>query len=138
MDLPGPDAIRRLLRHLPTFQRPSEELWREGGGQRLPDGSITFPYAIYVLEVEAFLADLGTLGFIVPFDWPRWTEGRRMLERPELIAEASLEDCVKLFTMVIRSARFSWGESYDLGRGIFRLILERLARLVADAEPPRD
>lgn len=132
MELPGLDAIRRLLRHVPTFRRPPTELWREAGNERLPDGSITMPYAEYVPEVDAFLRDLAALGFIVAFDWPRWTEGERMVLEPDLIADASLEDCVKLFTAIVRSARFTWGEGYLLERGIFRLILERLERLVAE------
>lgn len=130
MQLPSQDAIRTLLRHLTTFRRPPRQLWREAGGEQLPDGSVTFPYAVYVPEVEAFLSDLGALGFIVPFDWPRWIEGKRMVEDPALIARASLEDCVKLFSAIVRSARFSWGEGYLLDRGIFRMILERLEALL--------
>src|SRR5688572_10580629 len=53
MQLPDRDAIRRLLRHLPTFRRPPGELWHQAGGERRSDGSLTVPYAEYVPEVEA-------------------------------------------------------------------------------------
>jgi len=128
--LPRDDAIRGLLAHRPTFERPPEELWDEVGVEELPDGSITVPSATYADEVLAFVRDLYDLGFVVPFDWPGWDEGRRLLDEPDRIAGISLEECVKLLTTVVRSARFSWGEGYHLDRGIFRLILERLDALV--------
>ena len=128
--LPSPDSIRRLLTHRETFARPAEELWTETGGERLPDGSITVPSAAYAPEVLAFVRDLYDLGFIVRFDWSSWDEGRRLAQEPERIAAASIEECVKLLTAVVRSARFMWGEGYHLDSGIFRLVLERLQILI--------
>lgn len=130
--LPEKDAVGRLLAHRPTFERPPEELWHEVGGERRPDGSITVPSASYADEVIAFVRDLYDLGFIVPFDWPGWEEGRRLVDKPERIAGASLKECVKLLTTIVRSARFSWGEGYFLDRQIFRRILERLRTLIED------
>lgn len=130
--LPGNEAIRALLVHRPTFDRPEAELWTQVGGDRLPDGSITVPDASYAPEVLAFVRDLYDLGFVVPFDWPNWEEGSRLFNAPEGIARASLEDCVKLLTAIVRHDRFVWGEAFGLDRGIFRLILQRLQILIED------
>src|SRR5688500_3748893 len=100
--LPTVDAIRRLLVHRPTFDRPPGELYRDAGNERRPDGSFSFPYAEYVPEFLAFLRDASVLGFVVPFDWPSWERGPELVAEPGRIAEATLEECVKLLTFIVR------------------------------------
>src|SRR5688572_30148595 len=102
--LPTVAAIRQLLLHRSTFDRPEAELWTEVGGERLPDGSLTIPDADYAREVVTFVGACYDLGFIVPFDWPHWDHGHELIQQPDRIASASLEDCVKLLTLIVRSA----------------------------------
>ena len=54
----------------------------------------------------ALVAELYALGFVVPFDWMGWGEGRNLLAHPDLLASVTAVDAVKLLTVCIRSDRF--------------------------------
>ncbi len=100
-----------------------EPFYQLGGGERNSDGSIRIPYAkpaAIVLDIEHFFYDKN---LVIDFDWAHWDEGRAIFARngEDKFEDVSLEDTLKLFTAIMRNARFNegaWGRLFESGDGI--------------------
>lgn len=86
--------------------------------------------------VADLAATLYETGIVAGFDWPRWMaeRGRRLREDPAELAGASLEDCRRLLTAVVRADRFAGGGLFAaLQSGEVHAVLRRVAELTDHA-----
>jgi hypothetical protein len=99
---------------------------------QLPDGSWMMPYHELTDGGLALMAAFGSW-IQVGFDWSTWArtdEGRRLLEEPAAMADATPEQIARLLTTIIRADRFNEGQlagAWDSGY-LIRL-LDRVAVL---------
>lgn len=119
-----PNNLLPVLKFLPVFDQidfsPGE--WIDGEGH--------LPYFEYSNVILDFLRTLGENGFIQPFDWPQWVEGRQLVNNPPLLSKASLQTLRKLLTAHVRADRFSEGHLAAMFEsGHITMILKRMAEL---------
>jgi hypothetical protein len=109
--------------------------WAGGGqvgttvvdGERRPVHQMGYP--VYSEPVERLRDRLETLGLAVPFDWMRWEGVARYGDDPSRLADAPVEDAVRLLTAIQRSERFGDGSIEGaLERGVIQAALARLRR----------
>jgi RimJ/RimL family protein N-acetyltransferase len=82
------------------------------GGQTDADDVIHMPYVELSDRILAFVREMSGLGWVHPFDWPAWASseaGRRLLEDPSRIADASADELGRLLTTIVRGDRFHEG-----------------------------
>jgi ADP-ribosyl-[dinitrogen reductase] hydrolase len=95
--------IQAVLNFLPIFERPDfspgEWITQEG----------SLPYFNYATEALDFIETLSGNGFIQPFNWINWEEGRQLVDNPTLIGKADLQTLRKLLTAHVRADRFTEG-----------------------------
>lgn len=101
------------------------------GGEKTETGAMQFPYVVeapIVSEARRFLTDNK---LSITFDWPKWQEGRDFFksEDPEKFNKLDQEMVLKLFTAVMRNARFNegaWVNLFESGDGqkLFTRLLE--------------
>ncbi len=119
-------AYRERL-YAPDFK--SVRIWR--GGERREDGAITMPFPEYDPLVEEFVrAVTSTLGLDTGYS-PE--QASTLLEQPNGIEMATLEQIRTMLTFFVRWERFSdghWGGMIE--RGYIRRILDRLARIASN------
>lgn len=118
------ENIHAILKFLPVFEHPDfapgKWIMREG----------QFPYCNYGPEVLSFLDSLDENGFIQPFNWTYWEEGKQLVENPALLQYASLQTLRKLLTLHIRADRFTEGHlAVMFETGQITMILKRLAEI---------
>jgi|GEM_PF-1179354 len=99
------DEIRRALAGVEALPEDGYCIWH--GGRQL-DGSLVLPWAEYVREVERLLNAMRRAGLVVPFAWPDW-DGIERHRGGKAMAEAPVEDAVRMVTAVLRSERFTDG-----------------------------
>ena len=102
--------LRRIARHLPSFEAPGFEFGSWVPSREREDGVIVLGWFEPGAEARAFLSDLG--GWITLFDWPAWAEsaeGQALLGHPDAVALAGADDLRKLLTVYVRSERFGDG-----------------------------
>jgi ADP-ribosyl-[dinitrogen reductase] hydrolase len=113
--------IEAVLKFLPAFERldfsPGEWISREG----------QLPYFEYASVIFDFHRALGENGFIQPFDWPHWEEGKQLVDNPRLLSKVSLQTLRKLLTAHIRTDRFVEGHLAAMCEsGHITMILKRI------------
>lgn len=80
------------------------------GGEKLENGSISFPYWEPSVVVDKFWRTVHDLGLVTIFDWPGWDEGKAMLKNEQQDYEQlDVITLCKLITTIIRANRFSDG-----------------------------
>lgn len=105
------------------------------GGERLDDGSIQMPRFAFTGEALAFVDALSGSGWVQPFDWMTWLstpEGRRLLSDRGNVADASIEQLMRLVTALVRQERFAEGAlagAYE--SGMLAAIARRAEELAA-------
>jgi len=80
------------------------------GGEKLEDGSITFPYWSSSEVVDKAFKLIHELNLVPAFDWTSWDEGKAILNNPNF--NYSILDTItlcKLLTTIVRSDRFDDG-----------------------------
>ena len=88
------------------------------------------PFPVYDSIVDEFVQALYDHGFVQNFDWPGWEEAQAYVERPELLASADLETCIKLLTTHVRKERFCDGHLAEMiTTGHLLAVLHRLEEL---------
>lgn len=76
------------------------------------------------------LFDLLIKSFTVMFDWMHWDKGHKAIQRQIKFEELSLEECVMLLSMIVRSDRYNVGfYAKTIHDGTMVNILQRIARL---------
>jgi hypothetical protein len=123
--------IDELLRFLPLFSHPNEELepqWHGIGSAPEKDGSLQMPYPTYPPIVKDFFGVAGQ---------PCWSDrgylpevAAKMIQSDEAIASASLSEIRTMLTFCVRGERFCdghWGAMIRQGR--IAAILNRLVQL---------
>lgn len=128
------DDLRRLARHLTTFEAPVFRFGTWVPSQQREDGVLVMGWYEPGPEAEAFLADARAL--ITPFDWPAWAssaDAQALLGHPEAVASASGDDLRKLLTVYIRSERFGDGTlEAAFSSGMLAAIVRRAGVLAVD------
>jgi len=84
--------------------------------RRTPSGSCTMPYPAYRQPAARLRAAAGA--FIVVFPWPEWSGYERYAD-PAALANAPIEDALRMITRTLRGERFSDGAievELDAGR----------------------
>ncbi|MEJ5223655.1 MAG: DUF6508 domain-containing protein [Anaerolineales bacterium] len=105
--------------------------WR--GGERRADGSITVPFPEYDPLVTDFVGAISTLIGLDTGYSPE--QASILLEQPNGIEMATLEQIRTMLTFFVRWERFSdghWGGMIE--RGYIRRILDRLAKIASQME----
>jgi hypothetical protein len=101
---------------------------------QLPDGSWMMPYHELADDGLALIAAFGSW-IQVGFDWSTWArtdEGRRLLEEPAAMADATPEQIARLLTTIIRADRFNEGQlDWAWQSGLVGRLLDRVAALHA-------
>jgi hypothetical protein len=129
------DRLRRLPRHLPTFEAEGFRFGSWIPSTERDDGVIVMGWYEPGPEAEEFLADARAM--ITPFDWPAWAsgpEGQALLGHPEAVASASADDLRKLLTVYVRSERFGDGTlEAAFASGMLTAIIRRAGVLAAES-----
>jgi Family of unknown function (DUF6508) len=128
---PTIDHINELVRFLPKFDQPDRDLIeRWGGGESLPDGSITMPFPIYTKDVEAFIK-LANQEYWCDYEYIPAQAGE-MISNDAFIATASIAQIKTMLTYVVRGERFCeghWNAMIQSGR--VAALLKRLQAIQA-------
>lgn len=120
--IPNIHDIDALLEYLPYFQDQNNEF------HQVINKPPQVPYYDYSNTVDNFYHDLYHRNMILGFDWTQWTdEGQKYIKMRELLATADITVILKLFTLIIRSDRFTEGLLGDMIDNGF--ILDLLVRL---------
>lgn len=84
----------------------------------------------YVDEIKQFIKSLYEANLIQPFNWVTWKDSlnaQYLLQNPNHLNEASLEDIIKTLIVILRSDRFIGGQLKDaIEGGFITAILTRL------------
>lgn len=112
--------IEHILGFLPMFEAPTKPLYE------VDSSDTTEPY-VYAREVYQFIAALHVRGFMVMFEWVRWTkEARKYEQNPELLQSADLLTLGKLVTTHFYLDKFVSGHlAALLDKGYIAAILHR-------------
>jgi hypothetical protein len=126
--LPTVEEIDRLTAFLPKLYAegfsPVQE-WE--GGERLEDGSLTFPYPRYHPLVEEFFA--AVRGSWIDFAYDP-EQAYEMLKDEQAVRSASLPQIKSMLTYCVRGERFSDGHwATMIEKGYIRWLLERLIEI---------
>ena len=123
----------RLLAHLPVIAAPEfvAGVWVDM--EHRDDGSWSMPYVELSAAALAFVASASAAMF--PFDYRQWwfDGGRRLVEEPHAVDEATLDDIRRLLTLHIRNDRFMEGHllhAFESGHMV--RVLQRIAALTRD------
>ena len=97
-------------------------------GKQIEPGVYTAPYYSKSSVARTTMQMLYQLELIIPFDWPNWDEGRKLLEGNDLskLDGQPKHILVGLLTALARNDRFcegAWGAAVEDGT-IGKLILE--------------
>ena len=92
------DNLQAVLEFLPLFEQPDFSF----GVWIAQEGSL--PYFSHTPEVLDFIRALSGNGFVQPFDWMNWEEGRQLVENPTLLRRANLQTLRKLLTAHVRGS----------------------------------
>ncbi len=117
--------IQAVLKFLPVFEQSDfstgEWVTQEG----------ILPYINYSSEVLDFITALSGNGFIQPFTWMNWEEGRQLVNNPALLQKGDLQTLRKLLTAHVRADRFSEGHLAAMFEsGHITMILRRMAEIL--------
>ena len=128
---PTRQEIEAVLAYLPVFDRAGFDF----GELRQPERG-TLPMASYSREVHEFEQALYARGFVVNFNWPAWGETAAVyMNDHRRLADADLDTLRKLFTTIVRAARFSEGSLLgDCESGLVVALLRRLKELAATTD----
>lgn len=119
-----PAGVDAVLRFLPIFEQPGFK----PGEWFAPAGA--FPYFNYSAEVLDFLTALSSHGFIQPFQWMAWEEGKQLVNNPALLQKVGMQTLRKLLTLHVRADRFSEGHlAHIFDTGQMTAILKRIETL---------
>jgi hypothetical protein len=123
------ERIDELLAFLPVFEAPGFEPFQgTGGGEELPDGSMTFAYPLYAEEVSAFYRAAGQACWCDTGYQPR--AAHALLQDDARLGACGLDDIRSLLTYCVRGERFCDGHLGHLIRtGRVAALLRRLAEL---------
>ena len=112
--VPSADDLRALLDFLPRFEAPG---FRAGEMKAEPG---TLPLSVLNPQIERFIDELHSRGFVYAFEWPA------------LLEDATLDTIRRLFFVIVRQERYCEGTILDVFEtGFVVAALRRLAKLVA-------
>ena len=124
-----------LARFADVFAVPT---FRFAETQALPSnqpGTVFAPAVALSEEALAFLRALEEHGWIAAFDWEAWANtivGRALLNAPDVIAFASVDQLSKLLTALVRKERFSEGTlQWAFEYGLLTAVVRRTVVLAA-------
>ena len=116
--IPDSEEIDKLLAFLPLFDRPGRKFVKKwNGGEKLSDGSTTFPYPEYEEDVTAFF-ELVAQPCWSDFNYQPETAAD-MLGDERALCKGELSEIRTMLTHCMRSERFcdgTWGASLQSGK----------------------
>ena len=123
--LPTLDDIDELVAFLPKLYADGFEAQKEMRIEDYPDGSVSFPHAIYDPLVHEFMQK-ASQDCWCDFEYSRATSGQP-LNDPAHVAIASIDEIKSMLTWCIRGERFCDGHvGAMIEEGKIRMLLERL------------
>lgn len=127
-----PEQIDELLEFLPKFEEPGREFAVWKGGETDESGVMRMPHPAYDEDVYRFFE------LVAQKQWADYNYGDKapheILENPERIANASMEQIRAVLTYCARGERFGDGHwEYLLKEGKVAAVLRRLRSLRGDA-----
>lgn len=126
---PTREAVDILVSYLPRLYAAGfTPVERWDGGEHLKDGSLTLPYPKYHPLVEEFFSHVSGDGWL-DYEYDP-DQAHTMLNDPQAVKYASLEQIQTMLTFCVRGERFSdghWGQMIE--KGYIRRLLERLQEL---------
>ncbi len=125
--------ISYLTEFIPLFEAPDYCFGKWIEGVKTDDG-YTIGYCEYSEEAGLFIDAVYEHELVLmDFNWPEWSlnrEAEQLRDCPEILASASLDQVMQLFTTVIRQDRFCDGVIADaFNSGLLLNILRRMAVL---------
>lgn len=76
---------------------------------RAPGAGPTLPVPQLSIDAAALITVINSLDIDIPFDWPHWSRGRWLAEKPDHASEATPAEAAMLINTVQRFDRFSDG-----------------------------
>lgn len=124
-----PDDWAKLFELLPIIER-TKKFGEVKGGEKLEDGSMTFPYWNSSEIVDKTFDVIGELNLKPIFDWTTWREGKSILNDDHFnYSKLDTITLCKLFTLIIRADRFDDGVMIScFENGIFTEIIKGLKK----------
>ena len=130
------EAIDWATSFIERFEKLDEPLSKLHPEEVLEDGVTHLPFFVHSPDVKDFISGLYERGLIIRFDWGAWEPKRNYFEKPELLANAPLIDCLKLLTSHVRADRFVEGHLASvLEDGHITDILRRMREIREAGEP---
>ena len=121
---------KALFTFIPEIES-TEIFGTTGGGERLEDGSLTFPYWIEAEVVKKTSNELFKLDILPVYDWMKWDEGRSLLNGYTDFKALDVISLCKLLTIVYRLDRFSEGTIVHYFKsGVMLKILQALKHTI--------
>jgi len=135
---PTRDDLAWLIGHIERFERPGTHFGAWHSHKSTARQGADWWYWSPSREVDAFLKGLYEHRFVIPFDWSNWERLPHYKERPDAVATAPLEDCLKLLTAHVRADRFVEGHlASTLESGELQRLLRRIQALLGAAGDER-
>ena len=126
--LPTLDDIDELVAFLPKLYADGFEAQKEMRIEDGPDGSVSFPHAVYDPLVWEFM-ETASKDCWCDYDYSPASSGEP-LDDPSYVASASIEKIKSMLTWCIRGERFCGGHvGTMIETGKVRILLERLTEL---------
>lgn len=128
---PTPPNLDALVALLPLIESEGFVAGTPAGGEKQPDGSMTFPYCNYSPIAARLMRAIYDEHLLIKFNWPEWQPtAERIFSDPTLIASADLDTCRKLLTLRVRKDRFCEGHfAQMIESGHIAVILRRIRDL---------
>ena len=128
------EALDWAISFIERFESPTAPIIVWHLPERQEDGSLSMPWCELSPDAAEFSRGMYGKGLIVQFDWPAWGEtAKRYFDHPDRLVAASLEDCLKLLTVLVRADRFNEGLLGSMiERGQVATVLKRI-RDIRDA-----
>lgn len=127
------ERLEALAAFVPVLEAPDFSFgeWQSHPGQ--------LPWFNLSAEARRFVTTAAQFDWIVSdFNWPEWQKtdrARQLLEKPDAIADATVEDLEHLLTTHIRADRFIEGHlAATFDNGQLTAISRRAAALLKDSE----
>jgi hypothetical protein len=129
---PSKQDIQELIAFLPVFAAEGfDPISDWSGGELLPGGAYSFPFPVYHPAVERFFQLAGKEPWC-DYEYMK-KDVPALLQDPDFLPGASLDEIKSLLTFCVRGERFCDGHWGDVIReGLVQRVLERLTAILQE------
>ncbi|MFA6240052.1 MAG: DUF6508 domain-containing protein [Candidatus Hydrogenedentales bacterium] len=113
--------LEAITRFLPIFETPGFRFGESRGLEQLKHGVLESPLFVLSEEAVAFVRTCYDYGWIVEFEWGKWTGTREAIilrDNPTALGQSTPEQLEKLLTVCVRQDRYCDGAlagAFDCG-----------------------